>query len=119
MKKTSAIIFTGLSAAALLLTAVPEKEISIMSGNIETVFSWNVRNGVTSVSDNGAEIVTRRHISIERYIDGDINDAVILYSDAHVWTGNEYYPDGNTWTVSGINAWHDTDAAWLNIEFGM
>lgn len=100
---------------------IPSKEISHVSYNaagmeVETVITWNFTGHVSNIDEVGV-ITVERFFSIERYIDGDINDC--FYIGIH----NKHYEQPSTkeildWHKIVIEAWKNTDEAWLNLEIG-
>ena len=83
---------------------------------VETVITWNFTGNVSSIDEVGV-ITVERFFSYERYIDGDINDC--FYIGAH----NKHYEQPVTreildWHKIIIEAWKNTDEAWINLEIG-
>lgn len=113
------IIITMISACAAVIPA--SNEISMITYNaagveIETVITWKLTNDAAAVDDTGV-ITVERFISVERYISGDINDCIYLgIQNKHYQqpaTGENY-----DWHKLIIEAWHDVDAAWIDIQIG-
>lgn len=53
-----------------------------------------------------------KHFSIERYIEGDINDAFIISKNHHEQGGFEW------WTLD-IEGWKDIDEHWFEFRMGL
>ena len=53
-----------------------------------------------------------KHFSIERFVNGDINDGFVISKVHHNWE-NEY-----EWNVWNIEFFKDIDAFWFNFEIG-
>lgn len=113
------IIIAMISACAAVIPA--SNEISMITYNaagveIETVITWKLTNDVTAVDDTGV-ITVERFISVERYISGDINDCI------YFGIQNKHYQQPATgenydWHKLIIEAWHDVDAAWIDLQIG-
>jgi len=52
-----------------------------------------------------------KHFSIERYVEGDINDAFII-------SKNKHKQDGFEWWTLDIEGWRNVDEHWFNFRMG-
>ena len=105
----------GIIAAAVMLQPVQEISIIDASNDAEAVISWNISGQPVNNPAHNIEGI-RRHISFERYISNDINDAVRITIDRKA-----YKPEaggGYSWTAVYIEAFKNTDEAWINLSFG-
>ena len=106
----------------VVLTVFPVKEFVIKTG--ETKHSTcevayrvyqpcELENNITISWDLKSE--QSRHFSIERFVDGDVNDAFIISYNLHV-VDNEY--QNYSWHTFDIEGWIDIDSHWFNMTFG-
>lgn len=52
-----------------------------------------------------------KHFSIEKYVEGDINDAFII-------SKNKHEQDGFEWWTFDIEGWRNVDEHWFNFRMG-
>jgi hypothetical protein len=53
-----------------------------------------------------------KHFSIERYVEGDINDAFII-------SKNKHEQDGFEWWTLDIEGWRNVDENWFEFSMGL
>jgi hypothetical protein len=110
------IVCAVFAVMAAVINSHPVMEISIDShNNSELVISWNVTGSVKY--DTAYHIISNdRHFSIERYIDGDINDSFIITQrhNTHV----SYYSPVTSWNVLYIEFYRNIDEIFCDFTFG-
>ena len=88
------------------------KEIDCYQGKCEQVVtvSWDL----VGRDDYNVFVgdYNEKHFSIERFVDGDINDAFVISMVHHNWE-NEF-----EWNVWNIEFFKDVDDFWFNIQIG-
>lgn len=106
----------------VLLVVCPVHEIVIKTG--ETKYSTcevayhvyqscELENNVTISWDLKSE--QSRHFSIERFVDGDVNDAFIISYNLHVVdNGVKVY----NWHTFDIEGWINVDQHWFELRIG-
>ena len=110
MKKTILAILAAAAAAASAVSVFPAGDMRIK----DTVISWDFI-GTPSEADAHHISRRRRYVMVDHYTDGLISDAVMVTMDYNAYSGPT---DAYAWHVLTIEAYKDTDAAWLSLELG-
>ena len=100
-KQNEIVIKTGETKQSICEVAYHEYQACSLENNI--TISWNF------VDEQS------KHFSIERYIDGDINDAFIISKNLHV-VENPYHT--YSWHTLDVEGWINTDEHFFNMTFG-
>jgi len=117
MKILKSVLLSGL--VALSVPAVPHQgEIVIPTGktvNSVCEVAYHVyehcelENNVTISWDVDSN--ESKHFSIERYVEGDINDAFII-------SKNKHEQDNFVWWTFDVEGWKNVDEHWFNFRMG-
>lgn len=100
----------------------PAYEISFITHNAagieyEYVISWATGpDPKTYITDN--VLRHERYLSIERYIDNDINDSFYIGIRNNFYV-QPYTGAAHNWTVFLFEVYKNTDEIWANIEIGL
>ena len=118
MKFVSGLVLGIAASVAVVPVVCPVNEIVIKTGETkqsvcEIAYKeyapCSLENNVTISWDLKSE--QSKHFSIERFIDGDVNDAFIISNNLH-----EVH--GYSWRTLDIEGWRDIDEHWFNMTFG-
>lgn len=97
-KQNEIVIKTAETKQSICEVAYHVYEHCELESNI--IISWDVNSNES------------KHFSIERFIEGDINDAFIISKNKHEQGGFEWY-------TLDIEGWKDVDENWFEFRMGL